>query len=429
VAEAKLSDLIISGGTIVDPEDNYFGPGAIAISKGKFAEIIRDKKQPKGDIDATGLLVCPGLVDMHVHLREPGFEYKETIQSGSLAAAAGGFTSIACMPNTEPALDNQELIKFVREKAKTAAVNVYPVGALTKGRQGKELAEMADMLEAGAVAFSDDGTGVQNGNIMRRAMEYCRMLDVTALSHCQYDDLTDGGVMNESYFSTTLGLRGAPRVAEELMIARDLMLAQYTDSRIHIQHVTSSGGVELIRNAKKQGIKVTAETCPHYLAFTDENLKLYDTNLKVNPPIRGKKDMVALKRALVAGLIDVIATDHAPHAWEEKALEFDYAPSGLIGLETALAVVSTELVHKKILDWAQLIRLMTINPAQILKIPAGRFAVDMTADITLIDPNREWTFVETDIKSLSKNSPFIGKKFVGRVVRTIVAGKTAFELN
>lgn len=423
-----MSDLIISGGTLVDPVDNYFGPGAIVISKGKFAEIIKDKKQPKGNIDASGLLLCPGLVDMHVHLREPGFEYKETIQSGSIAAAAGGFTSIACMPNTDPALDNQEQIRFVLEKAKAAVVNVYPVGALTKGRQGKELAEMADMQEAGAVAFSDDGSGVQNGNIMRRAMDYCRMLGAAVLTHCQYDDLTDNGVMNESYYSTSLGLRGATRIAEELMIARDLMLAQYTDSKIHIQHVTSIGGIELIRDAKKKGIRVTAETCPHYLVFSDDCLKTYDTNLKVNPPIRGKKDMAALKKALASGVIDVIATDHAPHAWEEKALEFDYAPSGLIGLETALAVVATELVHKNVLDWPQLIKLMTLNPAQILNIPAGKFETNLPADITLIDPEHEWTFAETDIKSLSKNSPFVGKKFSGRVVKTIVAGKTVFEL-
>jgi dihydroorotase len=423
-----LNDLIISGGTLVDPIDNYFGPGAVVVSQGKFAEIIKDKKQPKGNIDASGMIICPGLVDMHVHLREPGYEYKETIQSGALAAAAGGFTSIACMPNTEPALDNQEQIRFVLEKAKAAAVHVYPVGALTKGRQGKELAEMADMREAGAVAFSDDGTGVQNGNMMRRSLEYCRMLDVAVLSHCQYDDLADGGVMNESYYSTSLGLRGATRIAEELMIARDLMLAQYTNSKIHIQHVTSIGGIELIRNAKRQGIKVTAETCPHYLVFSDDCLKTYDTNLKVNPPIRGKKDMAALKKALASGIIDVIATDHAPHAWEEKALEFDYAPSGLIGLETALAVVATELVHKNVLDWLSLIKLMTLNPAQILNIPAGRFENNLPADITLIDPELEWTFAETDIKSLSKNSPFVGWKFKGRVTKTIVSGKTVFEL-
>ncbi|NLI16463.1 MAG: dihydroorotase [candidate division Zixibacteria bacterium] len=423
-----MNDLIISGGTLVDPIDNYFGPGAVVVSQGKFAEIIKDKKQPKGNIDASGMIICPGLVDMHVHLREPGYEYKETIQSGALAAAAGGFTSIACMPNTEPALDNQEQIRFVLEKAKAAAVHVYPVGALTKGRQGKELAEMADMREAGAVAFSDDGTGVQNGNMMRRSLEYCRMLDVAVLSHCQYDDLADGGVMNESYYSTSLGLRGATRIAEELMIARDLMLAQYTNSKIHIQHVTSIGGIELIRNAKRQGIKVTAETCPHYLVFSDDCLKTYDTNLKVNPPIRGKKDMAALKKALASGIIDVIATDHAPHAWEEKALEFDYAPSGLIGLETALAVVATELVHKNVLDWLSLIKLMTLNPAQILNIPAGRFENNLPADITLIDPELEWTFAETDIKSLSKNSPFVGWKFKGRVTKTIVSGKTVFEL-
>jgi dihydroorotase len=332
------------------------------------------------------------------------------------------------MPNTEPALDNQESIKFVREKAKNAVVNIYPVGAVTKGRLGKELAEMADMLEAGAVAFSDDGAGIQNGAIMRRALEYCRMLGVPVLSHCQYDDLTDDGVMNESYNSTIFGLRGATRIAEELMIARDLMLAQYTESSIHIMHVTSAGGAELIRNAKRQEIRVTAETCPHYFTFSDDALKNYDTNLKVNPPLRGKKDAAAIKKALAAGIIDVIATDHAPHAWEEKALEFDYAPSGMIGLETALGLVSTELVHKNILTWPQAVKLMTANPADILKIPAGKFEIGAAADVVLINPDCEWVFAENDIRSLSKNSPFIGKKLVGRVVNTIVAGKMVFEL-
>jgi dihydroorotase len=365
---------------------------------------------------------------MHVHLREPGFENKETIYSGSLAAAAGGFTSVACMPNTDPTLDNQETIKFVREKAKSALVNIYPVGAVTKGRQGKELAEMADMLEAGAVAFSDDGSGIQSGIIMRRALEYCRMLGVAVLSHCQYDDLTEGGVMNESYMSSILGLRGATRIAEELMIARDIMLAEYVNSRIHIQHVTSAGGVELIKDAKRRGVKVTAETCPQYFSLTEEQIRNYDTNCKVNPPLRAKRDVIAIKRALAAGVIDVIATDHAPHTWEEKALEFDYAPSGMIGLETAVGLVSTELVKRNVLDWPEAIKKMTINPAKILNIPAGTFDIDSPADIALIDPELEWVVSPADLHSLSKNSAFIGRKLIGRPVKTIVGGKIVFEL-
>jgi len=423
-----LSDLILSGGTLVDPIDGYYGPGAIVVSKGKFSEIVKDNKQPKGDIDATGLIVCPGLIDMHVHLREPGFEYKETIYTGSLAAAAGGFTSVACMPNTDPALDNQETIRFVRERAKTALVNIYPVGAVTKGRQGKELAEMADMLEAGAVAFSDDGSGIQNGIIMRRALDYCRMLGVPVLSHCQYDDLSDGGMMNEGYNSSVLGIRGASRIAEELMIARDIMLAEYVGSHVHIQHVSTAGGVELIKEAKRRGIKVTAETCPQYFTLTDDSLKTYDTNFKVNPPLRTKKDVAAIRRGLANGVFDAIVTDHAPHAWEEKAQEFDYAPSGMIGLETAVGLVSTELVKRGFLDWPRALRLLTINPASILNIRAGAFDIGAAADITLIDPLREWVVNKDDFRSLSKNSPFIGRKLVGRAVKTLVSGQIVFDL-
>ncbi len=423
-----MSDLIIGKGRIIDPVDGYFGPGAIVVANGTFVEIIKGEKQPDATIDAEGLIVCPGLIDMHVHLREPGFEYKETIHSGAQAAAAGGFTSIACMPNTEPTLDNQETIKFVYEKAAAAPVRVYPVGAVTRGRQGQQLAEMGEMLEAGAVAFSDDGNGIQNGNMMRRALEYCRMLGVNILSHCEYVDLTDNGVMNEGYMSTVLGLRGSPRIAEELMIARDIMLAEYVGASVHIQHLTTAGGVELVRDAKKRGVAVTAETCPHYFTIYDEYLKSYDTNLKVNPPIRTKKDMLAIRRALASGVIDVIATDHAPHAWEEKALEFDFAPSGIIGLETAVGLISTELVRKNLLNWPDAVKKLTIKPAEILKIPGGKFEIGKPADITLIDPELEWVVTESDFRSLSKNSPFTGRRLTGRTVKTIVSGDVVFEL-
>lgn len=424
-----MSDFSISGGTLVDPVDGYFGPGVIIVKKGRIAEVIKKgKSYIKGDIDAGGKLVCPGLVDMHVHFREPGFEYKETIFSGSQAAAAGGFTSVACMPNTEPTLDNQEAIKFVLQKAKEAIINVYPIGALTRGRQGKELAEMADMQAIGAVAFSDDGSGVQNGTMMRQAMEYCRMLKVPIISHCEYDDLANNGVMNEGVVSTVLGLRGKPRVSEELMIARDIMLAEYTDSHIHIAHVTTAGGVEIIKRAKKKKIKVTAETCPHYFTLSDELVKSFNTNYKVDPPLRTKKDVTAIKKGLSSGVIDAIVTDHAPHAYEEKALEFDYAPPGMIGLETAVGLVSTELVRKDVISWPEAIKMMSLTPAGILNIPAGTFKVGTSADITIIDPEIEWTVSESDFRSLSKNSPYIGRKLIGRPLFTIVAGKTVFEL-
>ncbi len=424
-----MSDFTITGGTIVDPVNDYFGPGSIVIEKGKIVEVKRKKAGIKGDIDAAGLLVCPGLVDMHVHFREPGFEYKETIYTGSQAAAVGGFTSVACMPNTDPALDNQEAIKFVIHKAKDAVINVYPIGALTKGRKGEELAEMGDMHQAGAVAFSDDGSGVQNGIIMRRAMEYCKMLGVRAISHCEYEDIADNGVINEGFMSTKLGLGGISRIAEELMIAREIMLAEYTDSPVHIAHVSTAGGVDLIGKAKKRNVPVTAETCPHYITLTDEMLESFNTNFKVYPPLRTKKDVQAIKKGIVAGVIDAIATDHAPHAYEEKALEFNYAPPGMIGLETAVGLVSTELVRKNVLDWLKAIEIMSVNPAGILNIPAGTLNVGAVADIAIIDPELEWTVTEDDFKSLSKNSPYIGRKLIGRVVRTIAAGKTVFELN
>jgi len=423
-----LSDFTITGGTIVDPADNYFGPGAIVVKKGKIAEVIKSKKKDKGDIDASGKLVCPGLVDMHVHFREPGYEYKETIFTGSQAAAAGGFTSAACMPNTEPTIDNQETVKFVIQKAKEAVVNVYPIGALTKGRLGKELAEMDDMHRAGAVAFSDDGSGVQNGLIMRRAIEYCKMLSVPVISHCEYNDLAEGGVANEGYIASKLGLRGISRVAEELMIAREIMLAEYTGGFVHIAHVSTAGGVDLIKKAKKKNIMVTAEVCPHHFTLSDDLLETYDTNLKVYPPLRTQKDIKAIKKGIADGVFDVIATDHAPHAYDEKQLEFDYAPPGMIGLETAVGLVSTELVRKNVIDWLTAIKMMSSTPACILNIPAGKLEAGAPADITIIDPECEWNVAEDDFKSLSKNSPFIGRKLVGRAVRTIVGGKTVFEI-
>jgi len=332
------------------------------------------------------------------------------------------------MPHTDPALDNQESIKFVIHKAKDAVINVYPIGALTKGRKGEELAEMGDMHQAGAVAFSDDGSGVQNGIIMRRAMEYCKMLGVRAISHCEYEDIADNGVINEGFMSTKLGLGGISRIAEELMIAREIMLAEYINSPVHIAHVSTAGGVDLIGKAKKRNVPVTAETCPHYFTLTDEMLESFNTNFKVHPPLRTKKDVQAIKKGIAAGVIDAIVTDHAPHAYEEKALEFDYAPPGMIGLETAVGLVSTELVRKNVLDWLKAIELMSVNPTGILNIPAGTLNIGATADIAIIDPELEWTVTEDDFKSLSKNSPYIGRKLIGRVVRTIVAGKTVFEL-
>lgn len=424
------NDLVLSGGRIIDPVTGYIGAGTVHISAGKISRVEKRKSSAgsgKNIIDLKGLLVCPGLIDMHVHLREPGREDEETIMSGSEAAAAGGFTSIACMPNTEPAIDNVEAIEYINDRSMMAPVKVYPIGAVTVGRKGENLTEMLEMSGCGAVAFSDDGSGVQNNDIMRRALEYVRACDVPLISHCEFSDLAADGVMNEGYISTQLGLRGIPSVAEELMVARDIMLAEFTRSRVHIAHVSTAGSVELIKRAKKAKINVTAEATPHHFTLTDDLVKSFDTNLKVNPPLRMQKDVDAIKKGLKDGTIDAIATDHAPHSVEEKELEFDYAPFGLIGLETAVGLVATELVGKKILTWPQAVHRLSTAPAKILGIPGGALEEGAPADIIVIDPSLEWVVDPDKFKSLSRNTPFAGWKLKGRAVMTIVDGDIAYS--
>lgn len=424
------NDLVLSGGRIIDPVTGYIGAGTVHISAGKISRVEKRKSSAgsgKNIIDLKGLLVCPGLIDMHVHLREPGREDEETIMSGSEAAAAGGFTSIACMPNTEPAIDNVEAIEYINDRSMMAPVKVYPIGAVTVGRKGENLTEMLEMSGCGAVAFSDDGSGVQNNDIMRRALEYVRACDVPLISHCEFSDLAADGVMNEGYISTQLGLRGIPSVAEELMVARDIMLAEFTRSRVHIAHVSTAGSVELIKRAKKAKINVTAEATPHHFTLTDDLVKSFDTNLKVNPPLRMQKDVDAIKKGLKDGTIDAIVTDHAPHSVEEKELEFDYAPFGLIGLETAVGLVATELVGKKILTWPQAVHRLSTAPAKILGIPGGALEEGAPADITVIDPSLEWVVDPDKFKSLSRNTPFAGWKLKGRAVMTIVDGDIAYS--
>jgi dihydroorotase len=424
------NNLVLVGGRIVDPVTGYMGAGTVHISGGRIEKIEKRKKSGgsgKNIIDLKGLLVCPGLIDMHVHLREPGREDEETIMSGAEAAAAGGFTSIACMPNTEPPIDNVEAVEYINDRSMMAPVKVYPIGAVTVGRKGENLTEMMEMSGCGAVAFSDDGSGVQNNDLMRRALEYVRACDVPLISHCEYSDLAAAGVMNESYISTQLGLRGIPSVAEELMVARDIMLAEYTESRIHIAHVSTAGSVELIKKAKKAKVNVTAEATPHNFTLTDDIVKSFDTNLKVSPPLRTRKDVEAIKKGLKDGTIDAIATDHAPHAVEEKESEFDYAPFGMIGLETAVGLVATELVGKGILTWPQAVNALSTNPAKILNIPGGTFEVGAPADITVIDPSLEWVVDPDKFKSLSRNTPFAGWKLRGKPVMTIVDGNIAYS--
>jgi len=424
------NEMMLTGAKIIDPVSGYFGPADIHIEDGKIARVDKRKKRgsAKGALKLKGLYLCPGFIDMHVHLREPGREDEETIISGAQAAVAGGFTSVACMPNTEPPLDNAEAIKFVLDRAKSAKARVYPVGAITAGRKGETLAPMLEMADTGAVAFSDDGSGLQNGHLMRRALEYLRGVDRPIISHCEYNDLASGGVMNESFTSTVLGMKGIPPIAEELMVARDIMLAEYTGGRVHIAHVSTAGSVELIRRGKRSKIRVTAEATPHHFTLTDELVKSFNTNLKVNPPLRTKKDVDAIRKGLADGVIDAIATDHAPHSIEEKEMEFDFAPCGMIGLETALGLVATELIKKRVLSWPGAVARMTIYPARILGLPGGTFEIGSPADFTIIDPALEWVVSPDDFHSLSKNSPFIGRKLIGRVVMTIVGGEIVHSL-
>ena len=422
-------DLAITGGRVIDPESKLDRVVDIFIQDG----VIKSMGKPRGRfkakevINAMGMIVVPGLIDMHTHLREPGREDEETIYTGSCAAVAGGFTSICCMPNTHPPIDNQETVKFIYEKARHAKCKIYPIGCITKNLMGEELAEIYDLVQAKVVAISDDGKPVSNPQVMRNAMEYSRMFDLPVISHCEDLSLSANGVMHEGYVSTSLGMCGIPSIAEEIMIARDLKLAEFTQARIHIAHVSTEGSVELIRQAKKRNVKVTCEATPHHFTLTHEIIKTFDTNAKVNPPLRTKKDVAAIKRGLADGTIDCIATDHAPHSIEEKEVEFDFAPCGMVGLETALGLVITELIEKKVLSWTQAIAKMTINPARILNLNGGRVKKNSPADITIIDPKAAWIVDPTKFQSKSKNSPFGKRKLKGKVYYTIMDGKVKYR--
>jgi dihydroorotase len=350
-------DLVIAGGRVIDPETKMDRVTDVFIRDGVITKVEKAKGKIKAKeiIDATGKIVAPGLIDMHTHLREPGREDEETIYTGSCAAVAGGFASVCCMPNTQPPIDNQETVKFVYQKAKEAKCKIYCIGCITKGRKGEELTEINDLVQAGAVAISDDGKPVSNSQVLRNALEYSRMFDLPVISHCEDLNLAANGVMHEGFASTNLGMCGIPAVAEETMVARDIALAEFTGARIHIAHVSTEGSVDLIRQAKKREVKVTCEATPHHFTLTDEIIRTFDTNAKVNPPLRTKRDVEAVKRGLRDGTIDCIATDHAPHSIEEKEVEFDFAPPGLVGSETALGLVITELVSKRILSWTQAI--------------------------------------------------------------------------
>ncbi len=430
-------DLVITNGHVIDPALGFGADAHVFIKDGLIADIAGNSPKVRKQIDALdkncvvdakGKLVVPGLIDMHVHLREPGREDEETVESGCRAAAAGGFTTVCCMPNTTPRIDNQETVKFVQDRAKNADARVYVVGAITKNIEGKELSEIGDLVKMGAVAISDDGHYVQNPEIMRRALEYAKMFDVPVMQHAEDQLLSEGAVMNESFESTRLGLKGTPSVAEEIAVLRDIALCRMTGARLHFQHVTTRGAIEAIRKAKQEGVNVTAEATPHHLVLTDEEIgKRFDTNLRVNPPLRSSEDRAAVIEGLVDGTIDCIASDHAPHSEEEKDCEFDKAPPGTIGLETTLGLIKTYIVDKGYLSWADAIRKMTVNPARILNLPGGSLAIGSPADITIIDPDKQWTVKADKFLSRSKNSAFIGFKLSGRVYRTILGGRIVFE--
>ncbi|HAR46251.1 MAG: dihydroorotase [Nitrospirae bacterium GWC2_57_13] len=419
-------NILIKNGHVVDPANKVDEKLDILISGNRIAGIGKPGSigsEGAQVMDASGKVVVPGLIDMHVHLREPGYEYKENIATGTAAAKAGGFTSLCCMPNTNPVNDTGSVTEFIlSQAAKSGSARVYPVGAVTKGSKGEELAEMGELHGSGCVAVSDDGRPVMNGAIMRRAMEYSKIFGIPVLSHCEDANLSAKGVMNEGALSTELGLRGIPSAAEDSMTARDIFLAELTGCRLHLCHVSTKGAVALIREAKARGLAVTAETCPHYFTLTDEAVRGYNTMAKMNPPLRTAEDVQAIKEGLRDGTIDVIATDHAPHGMDEKTVEFEYAPFGIVGLETALGL-SLRLVQEGVLSLTDLVRKMSLNPAVILKINRGTLSSGAEADITIIDPDLEWTVDAAVFKSRSRNTPFDGWKLKGRAVQTIMGGR------
>jgi dihydroorotase len=418
-------NLIIINGRVINPADDIDDKLDMLVADGRIAKVAKPGTIAQNGaqvIDASGMLVVPGLIDMHVHLREPGYEYKETIASGAAAAKAGGFTSVCCMPNTNPVNDNRSVTELILSRAGNAAARVYPIGAITKGSKGEELSEMGELHDAGCRAISDDGKPVMNGAIMRMALEYSRIFDLLVIAHCEDTVLSADGVMNEGAVSTELGLRGIPRAAEDVMTARDLALAELSGGRLHIAHVSTAGAVRMIRDAKARGVGVTAETCPHYFTLTDEAVRGYNTFAKMNPPLRTADDVAAIKQGLKDGTIDVIATDHAPHAGDEKEGEFDRAAFGIVGLETALGL-TLRLVDEGVLSLADAIKKLSSNPAAILKIDKGSLSVGADADITIIDPGAEWVVASSQFKSKSRNTPFNGWKLKGKAIRTIVNGK------
>ncbi len=420
---------LIKGGRVVDPETGVDGVLDIVVEDGIIASVGKRKAQKTkaAIIEASGKIVTPGLIDMHVHLREPGHEYKETVHTGCLAAAHGGFTAVCCMPNTDPVNDNQSVTDYILRKARTAdTVHVYPVGAISRGLRGKSLADFGELMAAGVIAVSDDGNPVMNGQLMRRALEYAKGFGLLVIAHCEDRNLSANAVMNEGITATRLGLPGMPNAAETVMVARDIALCELTGARLHIAHVSTEGSVRLIREAKARGAPVSAETAPHYFSLTEEAVMDYDTNAKVHPPLRTAADMHAVRQGLADGTIDVIASDHAPHTSIEKDLEFDQAANGMIGLETSLPL-SLQLVEMGLLDMGGLIARMSVNPARILNLTHVGIKPGNPADLTMIDPKKEFVVDPSTFRSKSRNTPFSGWTLKGKAVMTMVAGKVVFK--
>ena len=418
-------NLLIKGGRVIDPSQKLDDTLDLLVENGLVKEIGKGLSAPAGveTIDAAGKYVVPGLIDMHVHLRDPGLEYKEDIVSGTRAAAAGGFTSVCCMPNTKPVIDNKAVASYIINKAKAEGfANVFPVGSITYGLNGDRLSEMGELKEAGCVAVSDDGRPVNNPELMRRALEYARGMGLLVITHAEELSLVGEGVMNEGFTSTEIGLKGIPRIAEDIATARDIMLAEYSRSPIHIAHVSTAGSVRIIREAKARGVQVTCETAPHYFTLTDDAVRGYNTNAKMNPPLREAADVAAIKAGLQDGTIDAIATDHAPHHLDEKDVEFDAAMNGIIGLETSLPL-SLKLVKEGILTLEQLIEKMSCNPSKILGLQRGTLRAGSVADITVIDPAAQWTVDRDALASKSQNSPFLGWNLTGAAACTVLAGR------
>jgi len=425
-----MSNLLwIKNGRIIDPANQRDETGDIFVREGVLVESLGIAEKEKAEvIDASGLVVSPGLVDIHVHLREPGQTHKEDIASGTRAAAAGGFTTIVCMPNTSPPADNPGTIRRINDSiTRNALVNVHPTGCLTVDMKGEQLAPIGSLKNEGIVAVTDDGLCVQNNELMRRAVEYARMFNLPVMDHCQDASMTQGSVMHEGYWSLRLGLKGWPSAAEDLIIARNVVLSRQFDAHIHMQHVSSAYGVDILRRAKKRGIQVTGEATPHHLFFTDACCKDYDTLYKMNPPLRSEEDREAIIEGILDGSLDIIATDHAPHTADEKDCEFDYAPNGIIGMETALAASLEVLYHSKKCDLPFLLSLLTHKPAEILNLAAGTLSAGALADIAIIDPDAEWTVDPAKFTGKSTNCPWNGMKLRGKVMRTIVNGLTVWD--